>query len=116
MRDPNRLQPLYNEICRIHKENCPDCRNTKIMDIVNALNDYNLNLTVYDPWANPAVAMREYGIEIINELPKDKFDAIIVGVAHDEFKTLNIKELGKESHVIYDVKWILPKEQTDGRL
>ncbi|MDM8337660.1 nucleotide sugar dehydrogenase [Mediterranea massiliensis] len=98
------------------KENCPDCRNTKIMDIVNALNDYNLNLTVYDPWANPAVAMREYGIEIINELPKDKFDAIIVGVAHDEFKTLNIKELGKESHVIYDVKWILPKEQTDGRL
>ena len=85
------------------KENCPDCRNTKIVDIVNALKEYHLNLTIYDPWANPAVAMHEYGIEITNELPPDKYDAVVLGVAHNEFKEIN-------------VKLILPSEATDGRL
>ena len=98
------------------KENCPDCRNTKIVDIVNALKEYHLNLTIYDPWANPAVAMHEYGIEITNELPPDKYDAVILGVAHNEFKELNVKLLGKDNFVLYDVKWILPSEATDGRL
>lgn len=98
------------------KENCPDCRNTKIVDIVNALKEYNLNLTIYDPWANPAVAMHEYGIEITNELPSDKYDAVILGVAHNEFKEVNVKLLGKDNFVLYDVKWILPSEATDGRL
>ena len=98
------------------KENCPDCRNTKIMDIVNALKEYNLNLTIYDPWVNPTVAMYEYGVEITNELPKEKFDAVILGVAHNEFKTLDVPVLGKENSVVYDVKWLLPPDQPDGRL
>lgn len=98
------------------KENCPDCRNTKIVDIVKALREYNLNLTIYDPWASPAVAMREYGIEIINELPSEKFDAVVLGVAHNEFKELDVKSFGKENSVLYDVKWILASEEVDGRL
>ncbi len=98
------------------KENCPDCRNTKIMDIVNALKEYNLYLTIYDPWVNPTVAMYEYGVEITNELPKEKFDAVILGVAHNEFKTLDVPVLGKENSVVYDVKWLLPTDQPDGRL
>ena len=98
------------------KENCPDCRNTKIVDIVKALKEYNLNITIYDPWANPAVAMYEYGIEITNELPVDKFDTVILGVAHEEFKTMDVRSLGKEKSVVYDVKWLLPEEQADGRL
>lgn len=98
------------------KENCPDCRNTKIMDIVNALKEYNLNLTIYDPWVSPTVAMYEYGVEITNELPKEKFDAVILGVAHNEFKTLDVPVLGKENSVVYDVKWLLPTDQPDGRL
>lgn len=98
------------------KENCPDCRNTKIVDIVKALKEYNLNITIYDPWANTAVAMYEYGIEITNELPVDKFDTVILGVAHEEFKTMDVRSLGKEKSVVYDVKWLLPEEQADGRL
>lgn len=80
------------------------------------MKEYHLNLTIYDPWANPAVAMHEYGIEITNELPPDKYDAVILGVAHNEFKELNVKLLGKDNFVLYDVKWILPSEATDGRL
>lgn len=98
------------------KENCPDCRNTKIVDIVKALKEYNLNITIYDPWANPAVAMQEYGIEITNECPKEKFDAVILGVAHNEFKAMDVPALGKEKSVVYDVKWMLPSEHADGRL
>lgn len=98
------------------KENCPDCRNTKIVDIVKALKEYNFNITIYDPWANPVVAMHEYGIEITNELPKEKFDAVVLGVAHNEFKELDVRSLGKGNSVVYDVKWLLPSDQTDGRL
>lgn len=98
------------------KENCPDVRNTKIVDIVKALKEYNLNITIYDPWANPAVAMHEYGLEVSNELPTAKFDAAIMAVAHEELKTLNVKSLVKDNSVIYDVKGILPKELVDARL
>lgn len=98
------------------KENCPDCRNTKIVDIVKALKEYNLNITIYDPWANLAVAMQEYGIDITKERPKEKFDAVILGVAHNEFKAMDVPALGKEKSVVYDVKWMLPSEQADGRL
>lgn len=98
------------------KENCPDVRNTKIVDIVKALKEYNLNITIYDPWANPAVAMHEYGLEVSNELPTGKFDAAIMAVAHNELKELDVKSLVKDNSVIYDVKGILPKEFVDGRL
>ena len=98
------------------KENCPDCRNTKVPDIVKALNEYDLSLTIYDPWANPAVAKHEYDIDITNDLPTNKYDAIILAVSHNEFAELDIKKFGKENHVIFDVKGILDKNLVDGRL
>lgn len=98
------------------KENCPDVRNTKIIDIYRALKEYNANITVYDPWANPAIAKHEYGIDVTNELPTDKFDALIMGVAHNEFKELNVTDFVNEQHVIFDVKGTLPKEIVDARL
>ncbi len=98
------------------KENCPDCRNTKVADIVKALNEYDLSLTIYDPWANPAVAKHEYDIDITNDLPTNKYDAIILAVSHNEFAELDVKKFGKENHVIFDVKGILDKSLVDGRL
>lgn len=98
------------------KENCPDVRNTKVIDIYRTLQEYNVNITVYDPWANPAIAKREYGIDIVNELPTAKFDSAIMAVAHNEFSELNIDRLLKECHVIYDVKGFMTKDLVDGRL
>ncbi len=98
------------------KENCPDCRNTKVVDIYRALKEYNIDITVYDPWANPAVAKREYGIDITNELAAERFDAAILAVAHNQFRDLDIASLLKPHHVIYDVKWLLPSSASDARL
>ena len=98
------------------KENCPDVRNTKVIDIYRALKEYNLNITVYDPWANAAVAKHEYGIDITNELPTGKFNAAIAAVAHKEFEGLDVASLLNVNHVIYDVKWTLNPEIVDGRL
>lgn len=98
------------------KENCPDVRNTKVIDIYKALKEYNVNITVYDPWANPEVVKHEYGIEVINELPTDKADAAILAVAHNEFKVLDVTSLVKDNHVIFDVKGIINKTIIDGRL
>ena len=98
------------------KENCPDVRNTKVIDIYKALKEYNVNITVYDPWANPAIVKHEYGIEVVNELPEEKADAVILAVAHEKFKTLDIESLAKEKRVIFDVKGFLEKEIVDGRL
>ncbi|MDR1005509.1 MAG: nucleotide sugar dehydrogenase [Bacteroidales bacterium] len=98
------------------KENCPDVRNTKVIDIIKSLQQYNINLTIYDPWANPAIAEHEYGIKITNQLPVERFDAVILAVAHNEFQKLNITDLQKEKSVVFDVKWVLEQNQTDGRL
>lgn len=99
------------------KENCPDVRNTKVIDIVNTLKEYNLNITIFDPWANPDAVKREYGLDIINELPTDeKFDAAIAAVAHREFKGLNIATVLKPQHVIFDVKATRSLEEIDARL
>ena len=98
------------------KENCPDVRNTKVVDIYKALKEYNVNLTVYDPWANPAVAMREYGVEVVNELPRESYDVAIMAVAHREFASIDVIKLLKEQHVIYDVKGTLDRQLVDGRL
>ena len=98
------------------KENCPDVRNTKVFDIVKSLKEYNLNLTIYDPWANADVAKREYGIDVVNELPKGKFDSAILAVSHNEFAKLDVESLLKPNHVIFDVKGFLPKDKVDGRL
>ena len=98
------------------KENCPDVRNTKVIDIYNALKEYSVNITVYDPWANPAIAKREYGIDIVNELPQQKFDSIVLAVAHDAFLRIDIQGLCLDNHVIFDVKGILDKNIADKRL
>lgn len=102
------------------KENCPDIRNTKIVDIYTTLKEYTSNITVYDPWADIKRVKHEYGIEIINRLPnppKELFDVVILGVAHDAFRILNVRNLlAHENGVIYDVKGILDRNIIDGRL
>ena len=98
------------------KENCPDVRNTKVIDIYKALQEYNVNATVYDPWANPDIVRHEYGIEVTNELPAEKFDAAILAVAHKKFEDLDVPTLLAEKHVIFDVKAFLDRNIVDGRL
>lgn len=99
------------------KENCPDVRNTKVVDIVRALSEYDLHITIYDPWANPAIAKREYGVEITNELPAEgDFDTAILAVAHREFTGIDLKPLLKDNHVVFDVKGFLPRADVDARL
>lgn len=98
------------------KENCPDVRNTKIVDVVSALKDYGIEVVVYDPWAKPAEVAHEYQIESTQKLPNDSFDAVVLGVAHNEFKNLNLDKLQKSVSVLYDVKGILPLDVIDGRL
>lgn len=98
------------------KENCPDVRNTKVIDIVHHLEQYNVNVTIFDPWANPEIAYHEYGIVVVNNLPKGKYDAAILAVAHNEFAEFDICTLLEPNHVIFDVKGFLPREIVDGRL
>lgn len=103
------------------KENCPDIRNTKIVDIYHTLEEYTHNIAVYDPWADPAQVEREYRISLESQdldRLEGQFDAVVLGVAHDEFKNRNIRGLLKDMKggVVYDVKGILPREQIDGRL
>ncbi len=96
------------------KENCPDVRNTKAVDVIEALQDYSLEVTTFDPWANSTEVQHEYGMNIINELSDEKFDAIILTVAHKEFTNLDLNQYLKENGIIYDVKGIL--EDCDNRL
>lgn len=98
------------------KENCPDVRNTKAADVINALEDYSINVTTYDPWANPEEVMHEYGIKSTNSVEdvKGKFDAVVLTVSHDEFLNIDLSSYLKEGGVIYDVKGIL--EKYDNRL
>ena len=98
------------------KENCPDVRNTKVIDIYRALQEYNVDITVYDPWANPDIVRKEYGIEVVNELPQMKFDAAVAAVAHQKFDGLDVVALLKPEHVIFDVKGTLERNIVDGRL
>lgn len=96
------------------KENCPDVRNTKIVDVISALEDYGIKVSTYDPWANPEEVMHEYKILCHNEMPKNKFDGIVLGVSHKEFLDMDLSSLKKELTIIYDVKGVL--EDADGRL
>ena len=99
------------------KENCPDIRNTKVVDIYTSLEEYTKNVTVYDPWANKENVKREYDIDIVSEPPTgEKFDAVILAVAHNQFKELDIKSLVVDNGVVYDVKGILDRTIIDGRL
>lgn len=98
------------------KENCPDIRNTKVVDIYTTLSEYTSNIVVYDPWANIAQVKHEYGINVTNELPTDEFDTVILAVAHKEFSQLDISSLIKNNSVVYDVKGVLDRSIIDGRL
>ena len=97
------------------KENCPDVRNTKIVDIVHSLKEFGINITIYDPWAKPEEVLHEYGIVTTKVLPSAQFDAVILGVSHTVFNTLDIDSLTKSNNVIYDVKSFLTTK-VDGRL
>jgi UDP-N-acetyl-D-galactosamine dehydrogenase len=97
------------------KENCPDVRNTKIVDVIAALADYGITVTIYDPWANPAEVHHEYNLETTTSLPDQKFDAVVLGVAHTSFLTLDLASLRKDTSLLYDVKGILGNV-ADGKL
>ena len=98
------------------KENCPDVRNTKVIDIVKTLQTYNTNVTIYDPWANPEIVRREYGVEVTNQLPSEKYDAVILAVAHKEFEKLSVRDLTTDKGVVYDVKGFLKSDECDAKL
>ncbi|HMO12742.1 MAG TPA: nucleotide sugar dehydrogenase, partial [Pirellulaceae bacterium] len=101
------------------KENCPDLRNTRVIDIVNEFRDYGANIDVYDPWVSSAEAEHEYGITPVNEPAPGKYDAIILAVAHNQFVELGIESIrryGRRECVVYDIKSVLGKSCVDGRL
>ena len=99
------------------KENCPDIRNTKVVDIYHTLNEFTDNITIYDPWADANLIKKEYNVDITNHFPeKAQFDAAILAVSHDIFKDINLKSLMKDNSVIYDVKGFLDRNIVDGRL
>jgi UDP-N-acetyl-D-galactosamine dehydrogenase len=112
--------PVKNAKCLVlgftFKENCPDVRNTKVIDIVKELITYNIAPVIFDPWANTIEVNHEYGVEVVNELPDQKFEAAILAVSHNEFKKLSFRDLVVENGVIYDVKGLLDKGIADARL
>ena len=97
------------------KENCPDVRNTKIIDVITSLKEYGINVTIFDPWANSSEVKFEYGLTICSIKPVNKYDAIVLGVSHNEFKNLNYDGLLKKNSVLYDVKGII-NQNVDGKL
>ena len=101
------------------KENCPDLRNTRVVDIVAELKEYHVQVDVYDPWVDPEEAVAEYGIRPVAEVQPGQYDAIVLAVAHSQFATMGsaaIHALGKPKHVLYDLKYLFPADQTDLRL
>jgi UDP-N-acetyl-D-galactosamine dehydrogenase len=101
------------------KEDCPDIRNTKVTDIIEELCEYNCKVSIYDPWVNKLEAKKEYGISLLNKIEDNSYDAIIIAVAHKEFKKMGIKKIrafGKSKHVVYDLKYLFSATQVDKRL
>lgn len=101
------------------KEDCPDIRNTRVVDVVQELNGFHCNIDVYDPWIDKEESIREFGITPIEQPEPGKYDAVIIAVAHHQFKSMDItaiRALGKKNHVLYDIKYILSAEKVDGRL
>jgi UDP-N-acetyl-D-galactosamine dehydrogenase len=101
------------------KENCPDIRNTRVIDVITELESHNLAVDVYDPWVDPADAQHEYGVTLTKEAVEGTYDAIVLAVAHREFREKGIRgirALGKPRCVVYDVKHVLPVDDVDGRL
>ena len=101
------------------KEDCPDIRNTRVVDVVQELSGFHCNVDVYDPWIDKEESIREYGITPVEQPEPGKYDAVIIAVAHHQFKAMGItaiRALGKKNHVLYDIKYIFPAEKVDGRL
>lgn len=101
------------------KENCPDLRNTKVIDIIDELKDYNIDADIADPWCSAEEAVQEYDLKLTQKYNENYYDAIILAVGHDEFKQMGvdvIRKLGKQSHVLYDLKYVLEKQDVDMRL
>ena len=101
------------------KENCPDIRNTRVIDVHQNFTDLGCDVDIYDPWVDASEVKKEYNIDIVNDLEKSKYDAIVMAVAHEKFKQyslLNLKAFAKRSYVLFDVKYLLGKDQVDGRL
>lgn len=98
------------------KENCPDIRNTKVVDIYHTLSEYTNNITIYDPWANPENVKHEYGLDVVGSLSNELYDAVILAVAHKEFLDIDVQALVKGTGVVYDVKGVLPVSIVDCRL
>jgi UDP-N-acetyl-D-galactosamine dehydrogenase len=101
------------------KENCPDHRNTRVIDLVKSFKDFNCNVDVHDPWVDKNQANHEYGIQLIDKPVKGNYDAIIIAVGHDDFKELTedqFRAFGKDNHVLYDIKYLLKANESDGRL
>ena len=101
------------------KENCPDVRNTKVIDIVNELKSFGAAVDVHDPWVNATEASSEYDVDLVTAPDKDAYDVVVLAVAHDEFREMGaqgLRQYGKSGAVLYDVKYLLPAEQSDERL
>jgi UDP-N-acetyl-D-galactosamine dehydrogenase len=98
------------------KENCPDVRNTKVVDLIAALGDFGVNVSVFDPWADKEEVMKEYNLESVQTLPNTKFDAVVLAVAHQEFKEMDFDTILNPNHVVYDVKNVLNSNLKDGGL
>jgi len=101
------------------KENCPDIRNTRVVDVIKTFESYHANVDVYDPWADPEEALQEYGVSLIKQPKEGHYDAIILCVGHQEFKAMGaekIRAFGRQNHVLFDVKYVLDKESVDARL
>jgi UDP-N-acetyl-D-galactosamine dehydrogenase len=101
------------------KENCPDLRNTRVVDLVEEFESFNCKVDVYDPWVDKDEAVYEYNIKPIDQPEAGKYDAILLAVAHDEFKALSVEQIkafGKDNHVLYDIKYLLDSNDSDGRL
>jgi UDP-N-acetyl-D-galactosamine dehydrogenase len=116
------IQPLGAKVLVLglaFKENCPDVRNTKVVDIVSELLTYGMQVDVHDPWVDATDAKREYDLDLVAEPEQGAYDAVIIAVAHDEFRELGatgIRAFGKAQSVLYDIKYVLPSESVDGRL
>ncbi len=116
------IQPLDSRVLVMgltFKENCPDVRNTKVVDIVEELGSYGARVDVWDPWVDSAAAKAEYGIDLISEPGKGAYDVMVIAVAHDQFRALGekgIRAFGKGNSIVYDIKYVLPAEAVDDRL
>ena len=101
------------------KENCPDLRNTRVIDVVRELKEYGLTVDVYDPWADADCARQEYGLDLLDEPAQQTYDGIVLAVAHREFEVLGVEAvhaLGKANHVLFDIKYLFASQDSDFRL